>query len=190
MRRIAYALVATAAAATLACNGQNNPDANRSGTDMSDRGSEAMNTRSDDNRATLTGCLLAGGNAGSYVLQMASADLSSNGAPSSTPSAMGNSASVTYRIISDKDNGDLEKNLNKRVAINGYVSSNTNGTVGTSGTQRNGSETTGTSGTTANGSSPRMNSGQDASIPASELPSIRPESVRQVSGQCPDTPQR
>jgi hypothetical protein len=149
------------------------------------------------NRATLTGCLLAGGDAGSYVLQLASAaDLGTPGAPAGAPA--GNWAEGrTFRVIADNDKDDLAQNLNKRVAINGYVE---NGTVGTSGTANNSAPTdtataNGTGATTGAGlgaGSANNSSGPDASNPtatsgnsASSMQTIRAESVKAVADQCP-----
>src|SRR4051812_11077875 len=145
MKRLMHALIATASAATFACGGTNNAnERNMAGSrgDMPDQNSTAMNNRAGDtgaegNRATLTGCLLAGGDAGTYVLQLAAADMSGSGGTStssSTPSPAGNSAGLTYRIISDR-NDDLQPNVNRRVAIDGYVNDNSStGPIGTSGT--------------------------------------------------------
>lgn len=176
MNRFMHVLVAGAAAATFACGGDN---ANRNGSAenmSSDRGDMATNERNEGTRTMLTGCLLAGGDAGSYVLQLASA----SAAPGTTVSSPADSAAETYRIVAG-NNDDLAKHLDKRVAVEGYVSRAANAPVGTSGAQ-------GSSGSAASDSRATGSTGREASIPAASLPSVRVESIREVAGECHETP--
>jgi len=192
MKSLMHALIVTTSAAAFACGGSNTGSGRNtegSNGDMSNRNSTAANEGAGDaggNRATLTGCLLSGGDAGSYVLQLAAADMGGGGTSSSTPSSAGNSAGLTYRIISDQNN-DLQSNVNKRVAINGYVNNNTStGPIGTSGSA--GAAGGNGSGSAGSGSSSGRSQGDaGGSIPASQLPTIRAESVRKVADECRET---
>jgi hypothetical protein len=122
--------------------------------------------RAQRNRAMLTGCLLAGGDAGTYVLQIASPSEMPGTTVSSSPSSMPDKSAQTYKIVADNTQ-DLAQHLNKRVTINGHLEDNAGNTpVGTSGAA----------------------SAQNGSIPASQLPSLRAESVHEVAGECHDTP--
>lgn len=218
MRTFTYAALASMAAFTLACsNGQGD---NSSGSRGRNEGIGGNNTQAMDAqgngqaRASLTGCLLAGGDAGSYVLQLASAgDTSTQGTSSATPSAGGAwAAGQTYRVVAQQGNDDLQNNLNKRVVVSGYVESG-NQTVGTSGSStgsssdnmaRNGnsannSNMAGASGVTSgtpdqNGMSasrrtnPEAGStnsmGNGVSSNGSSMQTIRAESIRKVGDEC------
>src|SRR5690349_8011406 len=118
MKRLMHALIAVVSAGAFACGGNsdNSQDRNMAGLRGAppDRNTTAMNQRGTDasGRATLTGCLLAGGDAGTYVLQLASAEMSGSGGSNSTPSAAAHMPVRTYRIVSDRKQ-DLQQNVNK-----------------------------------------------------------------------------
>jgi hypothetical protein len=95
----------------------------------------AINDQTEGQRQPPTECLLAGGDAGNYVLQVARADIPS-GIANAAPGA-GNQAeaSSTFRII-PAGVDDLDSHLNKRGLIEGRIN-RSNAPVGTSGVQGN-----------------------------------------------------
>src|SRR3954465_15235946 len=112
-------------------------------------------------RATLTGCLVSGDQPDTCVLRLAAvADTTTPGTSSSTASSP-NDASTgrAFRVISDKQE-DLSSNLNKRVAVNGYVESSSAATSGNSGSAGQTASATGSAGSTAG--SAGSGSGSDA----------------------------
>ncbi len=180
MKRIAYVVIATATATTLACGGGNN-----SADNGSDRGAMSDTTSSGNMTqgsaagsqaggpgapATLTGCVLAGGEAGSYVLQLADTGNASSGSSGATGSSGGSSSSgagnwapgQTYRLVAGNGE-DFGQHLNKKVSVNGYVQSLSSAPpVGTAGSQ----------------------SGASAAANAGDVGAIRAESIRTVAERC------
>jgi len=133
-------------------------------------------------RATLTGCLVSGDEPNSYVLRLASAaDTATTGTASSTPSSANDaSAGRAFRVVSDTQ-GDLSSNLNKRVAVNGYVESSNASASGNSTSQsQTASTATAGSATGASGSAP----GATAGTSGSSMQTLRAESVRTVGDHC------
>src|SRR4051812_14200253 len=109
-------------------------------------------------RATLTGCLVSGDQPDTYVLRLAAAaDTATTGTASSTPSSANDAAAGrAFRVVSDKQD-DLSANLNKRVAVNGYVESASASASGNSGNGGQMASASGSGGSTAGaaGSTPR-----------------------------------
>jgi len=135
-------------------------------------------------RATLTGCLVTGDEPNTYVLRLASAaDTTTTGTASSTPSAA-NDASTgrAYRVVSDKQD-DLSSNLNKRVAVNGYVESSNASTSGSSASQgQAASNTTGAAGSTAGATG--SGAAATAGTSGTSMQTLRAESIRKVGDRC------
>jgi len=151
---------------TFACGGNSNPESNR--TAANDANGDRNGNRAEMNGDTreLTGCLLAGGDAGSYVLQLGSGGDAVGGSTGSTASAGSSStpwvAGATYRVLAQSGQ-DLSQHLNKMVAINGSVDPGKASTVGT----------TGNSGST------------NLPSDSTELATVHADSVRQVADRCP-----
>jgi hypothetical protein len=125
---------------TLACGGgttdENSAARNDSSADMNRPASDAA----DQNRSSLTGCLLAGGEAGSYVLQLAVANAgAAGGGASNRPTDATWAPGATYRIES-ANNQDMSPYLNKMIAVEGPFNSNMAGTAGSSDKDRSSAE--------------------------------------------------
>jgi hypothetical protein len=162
----------------MGCGGDNRNSGN-TGSDSTDMEAKESRTDLNGNRTDmpaqtreLTGCLLAGGDAGSFVLQLGSSTPATNSnasgaATSGSPAATSAAGSTwvpgaTYRVMA-RNGEDLSAHLNKMVAVNGSIEGGTAGAVGTAGNQR------------------------PSNLPSdsSELGTVRVESVRQVADQCP-----
>lgn len=165
MKTIASIVMTGLTTLTLACGG--NGGSNSSNTAANDAGRNG--DAGGGEQRELTGCLLAGGDAGSYVLQLGSVG---DAAPSSGSAGAPAGAAgtwvpgATYRVIA-RNGQDLESHLNKLVAVNGSVEGGNGGSVGTAG------------GSGSSSGSSRLPSD------SSELGTVRVESVRQVADQCP-----
>src|SRR4051812_35980833 len=137
-------------------------------------------------RATLTGCLVSGDQPGTYELRLAAvADTTTPGTSSSTASSP-NDASTgrAFRVISDKQE-DLSSNLNKRVAVNGYVESSSASTSGNSGSGgQTASAATGSAGSTAGSAGSSAGTGATAGTSGSSMQTLRAESVRKIGDRC------
>jgi hypothetical protein len=132
-------------------------------------------------RTSLTGCLLAGGEAGTFVLQLASAGDRPSGSAGSPP-AEGSAwaPGATYQVRA-ADSTDLSAHLNTMVAIEGPVAMATAGSVGTSGA----------AGSKADDSRAERSGAASRSMArdgmTDDLPMMRAESVRKVADQCSST---
>jgi hypothetical protein len=181
--KIAHGLVVAAAAAAFACGGGSNDMNESSGTIAGNREPAAINDQAGQNRQTLTGCLLAGGDAGDYVLQVARADVPS-AVSAAAPADVASADSWTFRIVPGAG-AELGSHLNKRVSVEGFVD-RSNAPVGTSGVQGGSNAKSGAfstadanrSGTTANGT-------RDEGVSPQEMPIVRAESIQTVAGNCP-----
>lgn len=129
-------------------------------------------------RTSLTGCLLAGGEAGTFVLQLASAGDRSAGTAGSPPAEGSAWAPGAMYQVRAADNTDLSAHLNTMVAIEGPVAMATSGSVGTSGAaDSKADDSRAERSNAASGSMAR--DGMNA-----DLPMMRAESVRKVAAQC------
>jgi len=173
MKRLIPTIVATLAITTLACGNNRNTGDNQLTSRANDRSDR---DRSAESRATLTGCLLAGGDAGSYVLQVAST--SASGVPPASTSS-GTASSQAYRLIA-RNGEDLSANLNKRVAVNGQIEGAAVGTSGATGLPRaNGANDP----TGSRAESGAANGGNTAGSTES-MQTIHADSVQKVADQC------
>ena len=197
MKRLAYVVITAATATTLACGGGSNSTSNGSGggTEMSDNsggGNMADQARTGSGASsagaqeTLTGCVLAGGDAGSYVLQLASTADSRSGSSSGGSSSSPSSSSAgkwapgqTFRLVT-QNGEDIGQHLNKQVAVNGYVENSSSGqAIGTSGSQSS------ASGSGANSAGQGANSaGMRTTTSGDDMQSIRAQSIRKVADRC------
>ena len=129
-------------------------------------------------RTSLTGCLLAGGDAGTFVLQLASAGdrpAATAGSPPAEGSAWAPGATYNVRAANDQD---LSQHLNRMVTVEGPVDMGTAGSIGTSGS----------AGSKADDSRAERSSATAGSMArdgmSADLPTLRAESVRTVADQC------
>ncbi len=184
MRLVTSAAATVLTMMTLACGGgdtagSDGRDPMRSDTpgmnsaaDAGRPASESMQTAgATANRASVTGCLLAGGEAGSFVLQLASANPTGGAADRPQMSAGTWAPGATYNIVAASGQ-DLASHLNTMVAIEGPFISNTAGTSGT---------TTGTDRPRDDNARDRR---ADTSDSAGAMHTVRAESVRRVAEQC------
>jgi hypothetical protein len=165
MRTIGSVAATGMMAFTIACGGNGNSDSNRTAANTAVGDRNGNRTELNGDTRELTGCLLAGGDAGSYVLQLGSGGDATGGSGASATAGSSSTPWVpgaTYRVLAQSGQ-DLSSHLNKMVTINGSVDPGKASTVGTTGNP------------------------SSANLPSdsTELATVHADSVRQVADQCP-----
>jgi len=126
------------------------------------------NMTSGNNRATLTGCLAAGDTQGTYVLRLAAAGDASGGASGNAAANEATTAGRAFLVVPESGE-DLSANMNKRVAVDGFIENRS--PTATSGT--------GTPAATATSGATGASGGTTANLQV-----VRARSVRHVADSC------
>jgi len=162
------------------------------------RSSNAQNTqnpnaqtgsRESDNNptVTLTGCLVQGSSAGSFVLQNVRANKDKDAKDAQQATGM---VPASYIVVASSDKVDLSKQLNHEVEIKGRpdTSGSLSGTTSSGGTS--GGTTSGTSGSTGGSTSSGAASSSGTSSSATgttsdqNLPRLMASNIKSVADRC------